>query len=62
MGYLPHLSEIDRERDMVREFRGLNHNEVISDGQFYDMQNLSSDAYPILTARKPRTLCKTVTS
>lgn len=62
MGYLPHLSEIDRERDMVREFRGLNHNEVISDGQFYDMQNLSSDAYPVLTARKPRTLCKTVTS
>lgn len=62
MGYLPQLSEIDRERDMVREFRGLNHNEVISDGQFYDMQNLSSDAYPVLTARKPRTLCKTVTS
>lgn len=61
MGYLPQLSEIDRERDMVREFRGLNHNEVISDGQFYDMQNLSSDAYPVLTARKPRTLCKTVT-
>lgn len=62
MGYLPQLSEIGRERDMVREFRGLNHNEVISDGQFYDMQNLSSDAYPVLTARKPRTLCKTVTS
>jgi hypothetical protein len=62
MGYLPQLSEIDRERDMVREFRGLNHNEVISDGQFYDMQNLSSDAYPVLTARKPRTLCKTVAS
>lgn len=62
MGYLPQLSEIDRERDMVREFRGLNHNEIISDGQFYDMQNLSSDAYPVLTARKPRTLCKTVTS
>lgn len=62
MGYLPQLSEIERERDMVREFRGLNHNEVISDGQFYDMQNLSSDAYPVLTARKPRTLCKTVTS
>lgn len=62
MGYLPQLSEIDRERDMVREFRGLNHNDVISDGQFYDMQNLSSDAYPVLTARKPRTLCKTITS
>lgn len=60
MGYLPKLSEIDRDRDMIRKFSGINHNEVIDDGQFYEMENLSSDSYPVLTTRKERTLCKTL--
>jgi len=41
-------------RQIVDVFRGYNHNFKISDGEFYDMENLSSDEYPLLTPRKPR--------
>ena len=60
MGYLPQLSEIGRDRDMVREFLGMNHNPVIGNGQFFEMRNLSSDDYPVLTTRKRRTVAKAV--
>lgn len=39
---------------MVDEFRGYNHNLRISDGEFYEMENMSSDCYPVLAPRKPR--------
>lgn len=35
-------------------FGGLNHSESASDGDIYDMQNLSSDGYPFLVPRAPR--------
>lgn len=41
-------------RQIVDVFRGYNHNFRISDGEFYDMENLCSDEYPLLTPRKPR--------
>lgn len=50
----PRISEINTSREMVDVFRGYNHNLRIRDGEFYDMKNLSSDAYPILTTRKKR--------
>ena len=39
---------------MTSIFRGYNHNEVINDGEMYDMQNLSGDRYPVLSLRKKR--------
>ena len=35
-------------------FRGYNHNEIISDGEMYDMRNMSGDRYPLLSLRKKR--------
>lgn len=35
-------------------FKGYNHNEIISDGEMFDMQNLCGDKYPVLTVRKKR--------
>lgn len=35
-------------------FGGYNHNLRISEGEFYEMQNMSSDYYPILAPRKKR--------
>lgn len=50
----PQLNEVATQRMYCEEFMGYNHNLRIQDGQFYDMKNLSSDAYPLLTTRKKR--------
>lgn len=50
----PTLNVISQSRDMLRDFRGYNHNLVISDGEFYDMQNMTSDYYPVLSPRDKR--------
>ena len=53
MGY-PMLRELDTARQMTDVFRGYNHNLRIRDGEFYDMENLSSDNYPVLAPRAKR--------
>ena len=50
----PKLKELDTSRQMVDTFRGYNHNLRISDGEFYDMQNMTSDYSPILAPRNNR--------
>ena len=39
---------------MLDTFKGYNHNLRISDGEFYNMRNLTSDFYPVLSPRKCR--------
>lgn len=51
---LPYLNEIATSRSIVEEFRGYNHNLRISDGEFYDMENLTSTYYPALAPRNKR--------
>jgi len=41
-------------RQMVDVFKGYNHNLRIGDGEFYDMKNLTSDCYPVLSPRRKR--------
>lgn len=41
-------------RQMVDVFKGYNHNLRIGDGEFYDMKNLTSDDYPVLSSRQVR--------
>lgn len=43
-------------RDMIDAFRGYNHNLRIADGEFYDMKNMTSDFYPVLSPRGKRGL------
>ena len=38
----------------LTSFGGYNHNPRISEGEFYDMKNLTSDRYPVLSPRSPR--------
>lgn len=40
--------------DRIIEFKGLNRNPVIDDGEMREMKNMSCDEYPCLTQRKPR--------
>lgn len=52
--YYPTLNEQYVERQMVNAFAGYNHNLRIGEGEFYDMQNLSSANYPVMSPRPCR--------
>lgn len=54
--YYPTLTEIPTTRQTVDVFGGYNHNLRIGDGEFYDMKNLTSSNYPVLTPRRKRGL------
>lgn len=58
----PTLSEIPTSRGLVDVFMGYNHNLRIRDGEFYDMTNLSSDNYPVLSPRPQRGVYETPNS
>ena len=48
------LNIIRTSQDTITTFKGYNHNFRIDDSEFYDMQNLSSDEYPLLSVRPKR--------
>ena len=48
------LTEIPVSRGVTEAFGGYNHNLRISDGEFYDMKNLTSSHYPLLAPRDKR--------
>ena len=50
----PQLKVQATTRQMVDEFRGYNHNLRITDGEFFDMKNMTSDYYPVLSPRGKR--------
>ena len=50
----PQLKPLPTSREMVDVFRGYNHNLRISNGEFFNMKNLTSDNYPVLSPRGKR--------
>lgn len=57
---LPDMLYPDEIRKNVQtSFGGYNHNLYAADGGLWDMENLSSDLYPVLSTRKPRHIVKT---
>ena len=50
----PTLYTKDSSRQMVDTFKGYNHNLRIGDGEFFDMKNMTSDHYPVLSPRGER--------
>ncbi len=52
--YSSKLRPIGRSRKIYRSFGGYHHSQRIGAGEFYETENLSSRAYPLLTAREPR--------
>ena len=52
----PYLSAIQTGRQVVDEFKGYNHNLRIGDGEFFDMTNMTSDHYPVLSPRGRRSV------
>lgn len=50
----PTLYEQSNNREVVDVFKGYNHNLRIGDGEFFDMDNMTSDFYPVLSPRAKR--------
>lgn len=48
------LKELPATRDMIDVFGGYNHNLRIREGEFFDMENLTSADYPVLSPRHKR--------
>ena len=60
---LPSMAYADGIRKYKQtEFGGYNHTLAAQDGELWDMQNMSSDLYPLLSPRKPRYLLRTLTA
>lgn len=51
---LSQLNVIPTSRETIDVFGGYNHNLRIGDGEFYDMENLTSSYYPVLAPRGKR--------
>lgn len=54
MPYLPTLAEIRQTQQVTDVFAGYNHNMKIREGEFFDMENLTSAYYPLLANRGKR--------
>lgn len=50
----PTLKVRKKYRQMTDDFRGYNHNLRIGEGEFFDMKNMTSDYYPVLSPRGKR--------
>jgi hypothetical protein len=50
----PYLKEQHSTRQVIDAFKGYNHNLRIGAGEFYEMENLTSDDYPVLSPRGKR--------
>lgn len=50
----PQLNAPNNSRRMVDVFRGYNHNLKIGEGEFFEMKNMTSDYYPLLSPRGKR--------
>ena len=50
----PFLKELQRRRSNIAFFYGYEHLQKVRPGAFYDMKNLSSDKYPLLSVRPDR--------
>lgn len=50
----PTLPTQTSSREMVEYFKGYNHNLRIGKGEFFDMENMTSDHYPVLSPRGKR--------
>lgn len=59
---LPQMKYADNiKRAAQNAFGGYNHNAYAGDGEIYDMTNMSSDKFPLLTSRGKRGLVTTLT-
>lgn len=49
---VPQLSGTSKSTIFTQQFMGYNHNLRTSEGEFYDMKNMSTDHYPVISTRQ----------
>ena len=54
----PTFQEVTRYREMTTAFGGYNHQLSCQEGQFYDMKNMTTQYFPILSPRQSRGIVK----
>lgn len=54
----PYLQEVAQYRDMTTAFGGYNHQLSCQEGQFFDMKNMTTLHFPILSPRQSRGIVK----
>lgn len=63
MGILPRLPNANKQTKSYQvQFGGLNHTIGATDSEIYNMKNLSSDHYPVLSPREKRKILRTLSS
>lgn len=62
MPYFPQLSGLDLSKEMIETFGGYDHNLKISQGAWYEEQNMTAEDYPLLSTRKKRGIVQTFTN
>jgi len=60
MGFYPTVKAPETQRLDTDVFFGYDHREKIPEGAWYDMKNLTGEAYPLLSVRKKRGRVKTL--
>ena len=60
--FYPKLQEVQRYRDMTTVFGGYNHQISCQEGQFFDMKNMTSNYFPIMSPRTKRGIVKAFTN
>lgn len=58
----PTLQEVSTYREMTTTFGGYNHQLSCQDGQFFDMKNITSQHFPILSPRQKRGIVRRFTN
>ena len=56
----PKLQKLRTVADVQTAFGGYRHTENVTEGEFYDCENLSPDAFPLLRVRSPRAVWHSV--
>ncbi len=56
----PKINFDDGNRDMIDTFKGYHHGDKIAENEFYDMSNMSSDKYPLISPRPYRVAASTI--
>lgn len=54
----PMFTEVTKSREILAAFGGYNHTLSAQEGEFYDMKNMTSAHYPVLSPREPRGFCR----
>lgn len=54
MRNMPQLIPQQSTVKVTSAFRGYNHNEIIADGEMFDMMNITGDKYPVMAPRRKR--------